>query len=149
MNDIDHAINSKYQLPDCGFEAPKGMIFAGWQINDDSSSLKAAGDTIEVIDDVTLVASWDEPVVKPEPSTPDEPKMVGVMGDIDNDGSIDSLDALFVLRMSVGIEKITETNKAIADVDLDGKVSSADALDILRSSVGYNDNKNVGKQVKK
>ena len=57
-----------------------------------------------------------------------EPKPV----DVDGDGVITSSDALRVLRMSVGLEKQTNT----ADIDGDGEVTSADALILLRISVG-------------
>lgn len=67
------------------------------------------------------------------------PQQSGIYGDLDSDSKVTSADALFVLRMSVGLEAETTDNKPLADVDSDGEVNSADALDILRFSVGLSD----------
>lgn len=56
--------------------------------------------------------------------------------DMDNDGKITAADSLFILRMSVSLEKNTEELRKKADVDKDGKVTSADSLAVLRMSVG-------------
>ena len=64
------------------------------------------------------------------------PQQKGVYGDMDSDGEVSSADALFVLRMSVGIEEQTAENKTLADVNGDGEVNAGDALSILRFSVG-------------
>lgn len=63
----------------------------------------------------------------------------GKTGDIDDDGKVTSLDALLVLRYSVGIEYFTEREKNLANVDGDKKITSADSLSILRYSVGIKD----------
>ena len=55
------------------------------------------------------------------------------MGDVNNDGSVNSADALIVLQYSVGLTAI-DTN--LGDVNKDGIVNSADALMILQYSVG-------------
>lgn len=55
-------------------------------------------------------------------------------GDIDNDGSVNSGDALLVLKYAVG--SLDEIDIAVADMDSDGLVNSNDALAILRTSVG-------------
>lgn len=53
-------------------------------------------------------------------------------GDVDEDGFVTPLDALTVLRMSVGLEQTTDA----ADLDGDGDVTPLDALTVLRISVG-------------
>lgn len=67
------------------------------------------------------------------------PQQVGTYGDLDGDSTVTSADALYVLRISVGLESETSENKKLADVDSDGEVNSADALNILRFSVGMSD----------
>lgn len=58
-------------------------------------------------------------------------------GDVTGDDStITAGDARFVLRASVGLETLNDTQKALADVNEDGKITAADARDILRMSVG-------------
>ena len=63
----------------------------------------------------------------------------GLYGDLNNDREVNSADALFVLRMSVGLEKQTVENKTPADVDGNGVIDSADALSILRFSAGISE----------
>lgn len=55
-------------------------------------------------------------------------------GDINNDGTVNSSDALIALQYAVG--SITEIDKITADMDNDGLINSNDALAILRTSVG-------------
>lgn len=57
------------------------------------------------------------------------------LGDTNNDGRIDSSDALAVLKYSVGIEEKDFLSES-ADIDDDGKINSKDALAILKASVG-------------
>lgn len=69
-------------------------------------------------------------------------------GDIDNDGAITSADSLFILRMSVGLEKSDFVLSKLADVDADNCVTSADALDVLRYSVKLPSSKIIGQGFK-
>ncbi len=70
-----------------------------------------------------------------------------VYGDVSNDGSVTSDDALSVLRYTSGLSDFTDEQKAQADVDGDGDVTSADALLVLRSSTGFTDsNSKVGEE---
>lgn len=67
------------------------------------------------------------------------PQLKGICGDLDGDNSITSADALFVLRISIGLEAETAENKNLADVDFDGMITSSDALAILRYSIGMSE----------
>lgn len=58
------------------------------------------------------------------------------LGDVNGDGSINSVDALHVLQHSVGSKTLTDEQKKRADVTKDGNVNSQDALKILQYSVG-------------
>lgn len=60
------------------------------------------------------------------------------MGDVDNDGSVNSVDALAILKYSVGIDGV-EIDTKKADLDGDGKINSSDALKVLNISVGIED----------
>ena len=55
-------------------------------------------------------------------------------GDINDDGAVNSNDALMVLKYAVG--SLSEIDNSVADMDGDGQVNSNDALSILRTSVG-------------
>lgn len=60
-------------------------------------------------------------------------------GDVNNDGKIDSSDALSVLEHSIGKAVLEDDAFTRADVNGDKKVNASDALDILRYSVGLTD----------
>ena len=83
-----------------------------------------------------------EPTAVTEPSTdPTEPKAPYMLGDADNSGDIDVIDATFVQRYSIEAFIPCEDTIMQADVDSSGDVSSIDATFILRHlihiSVGY------------
>lgn len=61
------------------------------------------------------------------------------MGDVNGDKTVDSADALIVMRYSMGIGEIYEPNMPYADVNGDGVVDLADALLIIRYSMGLID----------
>ena len=56
-------------------------------------------------------------------------------GDLDDDESVTSSDALITLRLSVGIDFYNDFTLSIADDDKDGTLTSADALALLQISV--------------
>lgn len=88
----------------------------------------------------------DDPTpVKPTPDEPKEtPDSTRVCGDINNDGMVDSTDALGILRISVGIDEVSDTERQYCDTNDDNAVDSSDALTALRFSVGLKDNDRVG-----
>ena len=60
-------------------------------------------------------------------------------GDVNNDGMIDSGDAILILRYSVGLTTLTDTQKAAGNVTnkaSNNDIDSGDAIVILRYSVG-------------
>ena len=58
------------------------------------------------------------------------------LGDVNDDGAIDSEDALLVLKHFVGIITLDETHKLAANVNGDSAIDSEDALLILKYFVG-------------
>lgn len=63
-------------------------------------------------------------------------KMLYVMGDVNGDNSINTQDAMVVLRYSIGLAKLTDDQKMIADVNGSGNVDTQDAIKILRYTIG-------------
>lgn len=92
--------------------------------------------------EVVTEPATQEPTSATEPSTdPTEPKAPYMLGDADNSGDIDVIDATFVQRYSIEAFIPCEDTIMQADVDSSGDVSSIDATFILRHlihiSVGY------------
>ena len=57
-------------------------------------------------------------------------------GDVDNDGEINSFDALLILQASTGLVKLTSEQEVNANVNNDDNINSADALLVLSRAVG-------------
>ena len=62
-----------------------------------------------------------------------------MIGDIDSNGTVDSVDALLALRCAIGIMELNGTQLAAADVNGNGVCDSTDALLILRFALGLID----------
>ena len=60
----------------------------------------------------------------------------GVSGDLNDDGKVTAVDALIVLQMVVGKNKLDDDKKTLADVNKSGEVTASDALLILQLAVG-------------
>lgn len=58
------------------------------------------------------------------------------LGDVNQDGEIDAIDALSVLQASVNIITLNSTEFSAGDVNIDNRVDAVDALAILQKSVG-------------
>ena len=61
-------------------------------------------------------------------------KMPYTLGDVNDDGKINGLDALLILKYSAEMIDLTDTQKLAADVNVDGKYNGLDALEILKYS---------------
>lgn len=59
-----------------------------------------------------------------------------IEGDVNGDGSVDNLDAAYVLRYDAEISELTEAGLLAADVNGDQTVDSADAAAILKYEAG-------------
>ena len=60
----------------------------------------------------------------------------GHRGDLNGDGKINALDIIFVQRLIVGLDQLTDEKKALADINGDGKVNALDIIYIQRHIVG-------------
>ncbi|CAK7009893.1 MAG: hypothetical protein EUB_01657 [Eubacterium sp.] len=102
-------------------EAPQreGYIFKGWY--QDKACTKIWNfDKDRVEENNTLYAAWAEK---------------GMLGDVYEDGSINSSDALLCLRHSIKEVSLKGNQFKQADVTFDDKVNASDALQILRYAV--------------
>ena len=68
-------------------------------------------------------------------SAPPSPTPAGVIGDVDCDGSIDSIDAALVLQLTAGLVGSLSCEEN-ADANEDGRVDSIDAALILQLTAG-------------
>ena len=57
----------------------------------------------------------------------------GEIGDVTGDGTVDTTDALQILRCAMGLMELDDAQLALADYNGDGTVDSSDALAILRA----------------
>lgn len=57
------------------------------------------------------------------------------LGDVNFDGELTASDARTVLRASVGLERLSDDEKAACDIDFSGDITASDARSILRASV--------------
>lgn len=74
--------------------------------------------------------------IKPAQSQTTVPAPTYTLGDVNNDGVINSADALQVLQYSTDLVKLNSNQIKAADVDRDGYVNSKDALIILSIATG-------------
>ena len=87
----------------------------------------------EPVPNPAIFASSD-PDELPFIPTPGKPKKL--KGDADGNGEVNYMDALLVLRHSIGLENLSKAAVELCDVDKSGELSYMDALMILRFSIG-------------
>lgn len=108
----------EYDLSNCGFEQP---YFEVARLN---GEVYAYG-TI-----------WDYDTEYSHPKVVKLDVSLQKNGDLNNDGIINSTDALAVLMSTVNKKTLTAAEKAVADTTKDGTINSTDALMILQYAVG-------------
>lgn len=57
MSDVSAAVGLSYLLPECGFTAPSGKMFAGWSVN---GIIYQAGTRITITGAMTITATWGD-----------------------------------------------------------------------------------------
>ena len=60
---------------------------------------------------------------------------VGVLGDVDGDGTVTISDALMIMRNAMQLLEFTPAQAAAADMDGDGLITVEDALTALRAAI--------------
>ncbi|SEF46876.1 Beta-N-acetylglucosaminidase [Eubacterium ruminantium] len=73
----------------------------------------------------------DDPTEDPteEPENPHK-------GDLSGDGKINALDIIYIQRIIVGLDELTEERKVLGDINSDGKVNALDIIFVQRHIVG-------------
>ena len=103
-------INSYYNISTLTLQSPKkeGYVFIGWTgSNGDTPELEVKISS-KTTGDLTYKANWI------------------LLGDADQNGKIESKDALLIIQYVDGMTELTDVQKKLADVDNDGVVDSAD-----------------------
>lgn len=110
-----------------------------------------SGSDVDPTSDIEPVSDTDtrpSPKPTPDPESDPEPVKTGrPLGDVNNDGTVDSLDALMLLRNSIGLETLPEEDSRFCDADGNGILDSADALLILRYTVAFDDGIGIGEMI--
>ena len=53
------------------------------------------------------------------------------LGDVNNDGKINALDAILILRAAVDLTNLNDVQEKAADMNGDGRVNALDAIEVL------------------
>ncbi|MBN2737297.1 MAG: hypothetical protein JXR70_09975 [Spirochaetales bacterium] len=91
-----------------------------WRVNSSQASLDAFKAAIKNTSTAT-------PTVTPTPENTPTPKPTEIMGDVNNSGTIDIVDALLIAQYYVGLNP-NNFNPEKADVNCSGKIDIVDAL---------------------
>ena len=81
---------------------------------------------------------WAEPVEATETpgptetATPEPTEIAYLLGDVNDDGYVDSADALMVLKHAARLMELDETEQLAGNVNKDENIDAADALEILK-----------------
>lgn len=134
----------------------KGLIDIRQNFDAFTDGTHTSGDAMEKLDTPTGVigysldnlstaeGQWDNVLVYFNGSMTNEqeitlPSSGGsyILGDVDRNEELTSLDALYILRYVINAEKFTDEQKIIADVDGNGEITSIDSLMVQRILAGY------------
>ncbi len=126
----------------------KAAFIAGQNITDTGNFLNLMletkeGATAGVVSDVTVTitqaANYEEKSLNATGGVykvtlaQDTPEPSGqLLGDVNNDGNIDLIDALWILQYYNNVKELTDDEKTAADVDKNGTVDLVDALRIMK-----------------
>ena len=103
-----------------------GYTFLGWSTNSSATSATyEPNDIYNIESDITLYAVWV--IVEPE----------FVLGDINNDGTVDAGDAVLISRYDAGMVDLNLSQLKAGDVNGDGTVDAGDAVLISRYDAGF------------
>lgn len=147
--EVDSNLKDKIALKDiyptdgqikAAFVAGQNITDAGAFLNLTLETKEGApmGSTSDVTITVTQVADYDEEslngtgavyTVALTENTPDPGQK---SGDVNNDGSVDLVDALCILQYYNSVKVLTDNEKTAADVDRNGTVDLVDALRIMK-----------------
>ncbi len=107
----------------CDIEMPEEVVVPANGTAEVTVKVTLIPDIIEYIDSYYPVGNFIEGFIELD-------GVGGYTGDVNNDGVVDTADALAIMRHALGIA--TVENEEVADVNGDGKVDMADALLVMR-----------------
>lgn len=117
--------NDEFTLPKCDYTPKDGDVFEGWKISDsEDETVYQPGDTVIVKDNIEFIVLWKEPSV-----------MI-LLGDVNDDSTVDTLDAALLAKFVNGWDDVTINVKA-ADINQDGTISAVDAMILTRYVNGW------------
>ena len=108
MEGADVISGGEYILPENSFTAPAGMRFKAWSID---GVEKAVGDVVEIVADTTVIAVWED-----------------IIGDINGDYKISSIDYFLLKRSCFNLYDLSEAQERRADINNDGTVNASDYM---------------------
>ena len=128
---VDHTTELYYDITDCVTAYNGNVVIT---CNGDQQN------AILSLMNVKLVYIGSGEPVQPESCISADPSLAdfaaalfyGVMGDADRDGAVTAIDALLVMRGSLGDLELGTYGSFCADMNRDGSIDMADALSILR-----------------
>ena len=101
-----------------------GYTFTGWD-----------KDFTNVHSNLIVVAQYVEGTVVPTTPPTDDP-VDGIIGDANGDGTVNTADAVTVLKYAAEMIQLSDTQLRLADVNRNGTVNTSDATVILRYAAG-------------
>ena len=119
----------------CDFEMPDAVTVPAGGTADVTVVVTLTDDIVEYLDSYYVAGAYVEGFIElyGEGAT---------TGDVNDDGVVDSEDALLVMRYSMGVAELE--NLAAADVNGDGEVNMADALLLFRYAMGVSNDFAIG-----
>lgn len=147
--EVDSSLNSRFAGKEiypadgqirAAFLADSNITDAGGflSLTLESKESAVAGTTSDVTVTITQVVNYDEELLNGTGAVytvtlaEDTPQPSRQPGDVNNDGNIDLVDALCVLKNYNGVMEFTDEEKTAADVDRNGTVDLVDALRIMK-----------------
>ncbi len=119
-----------------------GAKFVRWECSNPDVKFSAPtsmSTTFVMVDEpIEITAVWQQ-ITTTTTTVPTTTAPAGLLGDVNDDGEIDELDAALVARYSAGMINLTPLQQKVADVNDDGEIDELDAAMISRYSAGLID----------
>ncbi len=142
--EANFAVNGAY------LKADEGVTVQNVLDGFDNTTVEVTDAAGEVLDKTALIMNGDVVTVRNEGFTypaavltvkinGTEPEPTYTLGDVNDDGKVNNLDATNVLKYDAAIIDLGDTELLAADVNADGKVNNLDATVILKYDAGIID----------
>ncbi len=114
-------VSGEFVLPECTYITPPNMRFKAWSIK---TKEYAVGTKINITGETTVIAVWES---IDNPTTAKK-------GDINGNGTIDSMDYVLLKRAYFGTYKLS--NISVGDINNNGSIDSMDYVYLRRAYFG-------------